>query len=323
MQHYIGIDLGGTSVKLGITDTKGNIVSTYEVPTLAETNSVDMIYENMEDAVKHLLHQNKDKDLSISGIGVGSPGSIDPKEGRIVTGIDNIPALKGFPLAQRLQKKFSLPTFIDNDANNATRGEFLFGAGKGKKNIVMITLGTGIGGGIIIDGELYGGSNNYAGEVGHTTIVAGGKRCSCGNYGCWEAYGSATAMKKSAQSFIEKGVESSLHDFYPDQLNAKVIIDHAKHGDKLALDIFNETCQYIGIGLANLVNIFNPDVCIVGGGVSQAGDFLLKKIEFQTEKYCLPRARVSLKIKAAQLGNQAGILGSAALALMQTKGKRA
>ncbi len=321
MHHYLGIDLGGTSVKIGVLDSKGNVICKSETPTLAETNSVDIIYNNIEENIESLLKKNKQKEIKLKGIGIGSPGSIDPSEGRIVTGIDNIPALKGFPLARKLEEKFSLPAFIDNDANNAARGELLFGAGQKKKNIVMITIGTGIGGGIIINGELYGGSNNYAGEVGHTTIVVGGKHCSCGNYGCWEAYGSATAMKNTAKSLIEKGVETSLHAFYPDQLNAKVIIDEAKKGDLLALDVFHETCRYIGVGLANLVNTFNPEMCIIGGGVSQAGNFFLNEVEFNTRKYCLPRARLSLQILVAQLGNQAGILGSAALALMQTREK--
>ncbi|OHD54214.1 MAG: hypothetical protein A2Y33_12990 [Spirochaetes bacterium GWF1_51_8] len=317
MSNYIGIDLGGTAVKLGIVNMKGEIVETVEVPTLAETNSADKIYRNISQAVGALLEKSGgDK---IKGIGIGCPGSISPEEGTIVSGISNIPALNGFPLAREIEHDFKIPTFIDNDANNAARGEFLFGAGTGKKNFIMITLGTGIGGAIFINGDLYGGVNNYAGEVGHMIIIVNGLQCTCGSMGCWEAYGSATSMIKRAKALVERGIKTSLLKHYPDDINAKVIVKEAAAGDMAAKEIIISTGKYIGIGLANLINIFNPELCIVGGGVSLAGEILFKEILKYAQINTLPRAWDVVEIEQAKLGNKAGILGSAALAYMKMK----
>jgi len=317
MSNYLGIDLGGTAVKLGIVDQKGVIINSSEVPTLAETNSADKIYRNISHAIGQLLEKNPGH--QIKGIGIGCPGSISPEEGTIVSGISNIPALNGFPLAREIGLDFKIPTFIDNDANNAARGEFQFGTGIGRKNFIMITLGTGIGGAIFINGDLYGGVNNYAGEVGHMIIIVNGVQCTCGSMGCWEAYGSATSMIKRAKAMIERGLDTSLLKHYPDQLNAKVIVKEAIAGDMIAKEIIISTGKYVGIGLANLINIFNPELCIIGGGVSLAGEILFKEIMKYAKINTLPRAWEVVSIEQAKLGNKAGILGSAALAFMKTK----
>ena len=317
MKYCIGLDMGGTSLKIGIVSSKGEIKDTHQVHTLAETNSLDMIFRNMVSAVQDLISRNPD--IKIEAIGIGSPGAISPEEGRIVTGINNIPPLNGFALAVEIGKAFSLPCFIDNDANNAGRGEFLFGAGQGMKNFVMITLGTGIGGAIFIDGNLYPGVLNYSGEVGHMIIIMNGKPCTCGNFGCWEAYGSATAMVKMARALIEKGLETKLIGYYPDELNAKAIVDEAQNGDRIAHDIVIQTGKYVGVGIANLINIFNPEAVIVGGGLSLAGEILFNEITHHAKLNSQPRAFSKVQITQAILGNNAGILGSAALAFMNIK----
>lgn len=319
MEYNIGMDLGGTTVKLGIVGEKGTIVDTLEVPTLAETNSVEAIFKNIIFGINELIKKNGK--FKIKAIGIGSPGGISPDEGKIVTGIGNIPALNGFALGKEIQKEFKLPTFIDNDANNAARGEYIFGSAKNTNNFIMITIGTGIGGAIFINGELYGGAVNNAGELGHMLIVVDGKQCTCGNFGCWEAYASATAMVRKAKAMVERGYGTSLIKYYPDNLTAKVIVEEAMENDEIAHYIMEETGKYIGIGLGNMINILNPEVCVIGGGVSQAGDFLLNVIKHFTKVYALPRAWESVKIRQAKLGNKAGILGSAALAFMQMKKK--
>jgi glucokinase len=315
MDYIIGLDLGGTTVKIGLVNSKGQIQDMMEIPTLAETNSVDAIFKNIVHGINELI--KKHSNHNIKAIGIGSPGSISPEQGKIVAGIGNIPALNGFALGVEIENEFKIPTFIDNDANNAARGEYLFGNAKGRKNFIMITLGTGIGGAIFINGELYGGALNYAGEVGHMLIVVDGKQCTCGNFGCWEAYGSATAMVKKAKAMVERGYGTSLISYYPDEISAKTIVKEAHDGDEIAQYVVEEAGKYIGIGIANMLNIFNPEACIIGGGVSQAGDFLLNVIKHYTKVYALPRAWECVEIFQAKLGNKAGILGSAALAYMK------
>jgi glucokinase len=317
MAHAIGIDLGGTSIKIGLVNKKGDIVDSIETPTLAESNSIDTIFKNLTLAVRDLTGRNTDK--KVQAIGIGSPGAIDPNEGRIVAGIANIPILTGYPLAVEIEKELDIPSFIDNDANNAGRGEFLFGSAKGMKNFVMITIGTGIGGAIFINGELYGGVNNYAGEVGHMLIVDNGKYCTCGNFGCWEAYGSATAMIRKAKVMVERGVDTRLKKSYPDKIDARIIVEEAQKGDEVAMEIVVETGKYVGIGIANLINILNPEAVLIGGGVSQAGDILLNEIKYYAKVNALPRAWEAARIVLAKLGNKAGILGSAALAFMRSE----
>lgn len=316
MTYAIGIDLGGTSIKIGLVNKKGEISDTIETPTLAESNSIDTIFKNLVLAVRELIARNSGKE--IRAIGIGSPGAISPEEGRIVTGIANIPILTGYPLAVEIQREMGIPSYIDNDANNAGRGEFLFGAGKGMKDFLMITIGTGIGGAVFVNGELYGGANNYAGEVGHMLIVDNGKYCTCGNFGCWEAYGSATAMITQAKAIVARGYDTKLKKYYPDKLNAKSIVEEAQKGDEAAMEIIVETGKYVGIGIANLINIMNPEAVIIGGGVSLAGDILLSEIKYYAKVNTLPRAWEAVKIVLAKLGNKAGILGSAALAFMRS-----
>lgn len=319
MDFSIGMDLGGTAVKVGLVDQKGKIYDSQESPTLAETNSLDAIYKNMVHTVEELMSRHEEK--SIIGIGIGSPGAIDPKEGKIVMGIENIPVLNGFPLAKKLQETFKMKTYIDNDANNAARGELLFGAGKGSKDMVVVTVGTGIGGAIIMDGKIVPGVNNYAGEIGHMVIVAGGRECSCGNFGCWETYGSVTAMVRHAKAMISRGYDTTLSQYYPDSINGMVIEEEVKNGDKIAEMVFNQTCSYLGIGIANLINILNPEKVIVGGGISKAGEFLLCRIRDSARIHAMPRAWEAVEVVAAKLANKAGVLGSAALCFMNQEKK--
>ncbi|MGC8766057.1 MAG: ROK family protein [Brevinematia bacterium] len=310
MSYCIGVDLGGTFIKAGVVNNEGRLMDWLQIPTGVEANSTSVVMQNIKDSIKTLIERNKDK--KIKAIGAGVPGIADDK-GKI-TIFSNIKVFDNYPMAEELASEFKLPAFVDNDANNAATGEFLFGTGRGRKNFVLITVGTGIGAGIFINGKIYHGRNGCAGEVGHMLISPDGRLCGCGNHGCWESFASAQALIKKARELIRKGIKTSLIKFYPDNLSAKVITEEAKSGDKLSLELFEEMCRYLGIGIANLVNILNPELCIIGGGVSGAKDFLLDRVKFYARMYSIPYAYEGFEIKLAELGNDAGILGSAALA---------
>lgn len=317
MEYFIGVDLGGTNIKAGLVSKNGEILKKIEVPTEAQKGR-DTVLTNIKTAIKTLIEFAQNNNYSpIIGIGMGCPGAIDSEQGIIVKGIENIPSLNGFHIAKFLYETFGLPAFIDNDANNAGRGELLFGSARGYKNVICLTLGTGIGGAIIINGELYGGAVNYAGEVGHMVLIPDGLQCTCGKFGCWEAYASATAMIKKAISAKKREIPTKLKNYPDEEINAKLIVDLAKEGDDFAKSIVEETARYLGIGIASLVNILNPELVVVGGGVAQAGDILFKPMEYWAKINMMPRARESVKIVPAMLGNDAGILGSTALVIMK------
>jgi glucokinase len=314
MGYCVGIDLGGTAIKAGVADSHGEIKDFIEIPTGVEANSSDVVVANIKQCVAQLVERNRN--VRINAIGIGVPG-IALDNGNI-TIFSNIRVFDNYPLADDIFNTFQIPTYVDNDANNAASGEFLFGVGKGKKHFILVTLGTGIGAGVYINGVIYKGANGGAGEVGHMVIVPDGRLCGCGNNGCWETYASASAMVKRALSMLGRGIESSLRDHYPNDINARIITDAARAGDQLALSIFEETAHYIGLGLANLINCFNPEMIVLGGGLSNAGSFLLDRVSLSAKLNSAPPAWGAVTIQSASLGNKAGILGSAALAFIKS-----
>lgn len=315
MNYALGIDIGGTSVKFGLCDTEGKVLDTHAVPTLSETGSPETIVSQIVKGAKELMA--KHPSAAVVGAGVGVPGCALPDTG-VITFLPNIPCFQDFPLGKDLTEKLGMSVTIDNDANNAARGEYLFGSARGIKNFVFITLGTGVGGGIFIGGDLYAGEINYSGEVGHMTLQPGGRPCGCGNFGCWEAYSSATAMILETKNLLSRGYASSLSKVAAADINPKTIDEHAKKGDALAVRMMDEAAQYTGLALANLMNALNPGACIIGGGISASGDFLLQKIRNAARVYALPKIWESCEIRLASLGNNAGLQGSAALAFMKT-----
>ncbi|MFN3661012.1 MAG: ROK family protein, partial [Brevinematales bacterium] len=296
MDVFVGIDLGGTAIKLGLVSREGKLLKTHQVPTKAETLDREVILSNLTEAIRYILHGQGD----VRAIGIGVPGGVDKGRG-IIRFMPNIHALENYALADFLEKALGLPVTIDNDANNAARGEYIFGSGKKYKDFVLITLGTGIGGGIFVNGDVYGGVANFAGEVGHMKIVPEGRACGCGLNGCWEAYGSATAMIKRAKGLVSMGKKTALARY--EDITAKVIFDEAKGGDDLALEVVEEACHYLGIGIANLMHLFNPEAIIVGGGVSQAGDFLFDRLKKYTSLYTKTEIFETCEIVPAALVN--------------------
>lgn len=311
-KYVVGVDLGGTKIYTALVDLDGNMVKEITVKTEAHRGDkavLDKLISTI-DTVLEGIDINE-----VKAIGVGSPGPLDVKKGLIVY-TPNLP-FKNFNIVQPIKEKYNIPTYLDNDANAATLGEFMFGAGKGSTNMVYVTVSTGIGGGAIINGSLFRGSTANALEIGHTTVMKGGPRCGCGNTGCAEAVASGTAIMKRGREAVESKVETSLK--YYDEVTAKEVFTEAEKGDKVSQDILNEALSYLGITIANIANSFDPDKIVMGGGVSQAGNIVFEKIDYEMERRCLKIIYDNCKIEKAVLGGKAGVLGAAALAILESK----
>ncbi|MFA6431732.1 MAG: ROK family protein [Candidatus Margulisiibacteriota bacterium] len=288
----VGIDLGGTKIAGVLANEAGKVITDITIPTEALLGR-EKVIQNIKKAIYNLIHKNHDR---LKAIGIGLPGPILYEKG-IVISPPNLPGWKKVNLKKILEKEFKIPIFVDNDANCAALAEAKYGAGKKAKHFIYMTVSTGIGGGIIIDRKLYRGMTGAAGEFGHMIIDSKGYKCGCGNVGCLEALASGTAIKKRS------GMEG-----YAVELAAR-------NGDKKALKVIETTAHYLSIGLANLVNIFNPEMIIIGGGVSQMRELLFKPIRKEFKEYALPLPAKSVKIVRAKLGTKAGVLGAVALCL--------
>ncbi|MBN2403013.1 MAG: ROK family protein [Spirochaetes bacterium] len=264
---YIGIDIGGTTIKFVLTDKKGNVLSFKKIPT--EKNA-----QEIEDGICRVIEElkafNEIAAKKVKGIGIGAAGAIDKAKGIILTSA-NIQAWKKYPLVKLIEGRTGIRTFLENDATAALIGELWLGNGKNFSNWIMLTLGTGIGGGVVINGKVYTGRSGSAMEVGHTTIDYKGRKCSCGNRGCFERYASATAVIETAKSRLKKYPESSVNKRIKNEnLTSKLLYDEALKGDPFSNEIFAEISEYLGIGISNLISIFNPEAVILAGGLSRA-----------------------------------------------------
>jgi glucokinase len=311
-KYVVGVDLGGTKIYTALVDLEGSIIKEVTVKTEANKGE-NVVLEKLLKTIDDVLEGTDINE--VKAIGIGSPGPLDVEKGLIVY-TPNLP-FKNFNIVQPIKDRYKLDTYLDNDANVATLSEFMFGAGKGSKNMVFITVSTGIGGGAIINGSLFRGSTSNALEVGHTTVMKGGPRCGCGNTGCAEAVASGTAIMKRAKEALESKVETSLNSY--DQVTAKEVFLEAEKGDKVSKDILNDALSYLGITVANLANTFDPDKIVIGGGVSEAGRIVFDKIEEEMERRCLKTIYNHCNVEKAVLGNQAGVLGAAALAILESK----
>jgi glucokinase len=307
----LAVDLGGTKIRSAIVSQEGKIIATDNRPTQAH-KGLAHVGNRLFDSIDMVLRKGNMRAGEFAGIGVAIAGVLDSKNG-VLTSSPNLPHWKNVPLKKIMQDRLDLDTFLINDANAAALGEHRFGAGIGAQDLVYLTVSTGIGGGIIIDGKLYEGSTGSAGELGHMTIDADGPRCNCGNYGCLEVLASGTAVAREAVERITRGETSILKDIKESisAITAEDVAKAARQGDKLAAEIIAGASYYLGIGLANIVNIFNPQVIVIGGGMSKMGGMLMgpaKKIVKQ-RAFKLP-ARAA-RIMKARLGNDSGIIGAA------------
>lgn len=315
-QFYIGVDLGGTKIYTAISNQLGEIIAEEVVPTEASKGAEQVIAKIINSIKK--VSKNIEAD-HIKAIGIGSPGPIDAKKGLIVSP-PNLP-IRNFNVVEAIKNEFGLPTFLDNDANAATLGEYIFGGGKGCENMVYITASTGVGGGAILNGKIYRGSTSNALEVGHTTVNPSGRACGCGNIGCVESMSSGIYIEKMAKDYLSSGVTTSLNNY--ESVTAKEVFKEAENGDEIANQILSETLSYLGIAVANCANIFDPDKIIIGGGVSNGGDIVFEKINEQMQARCLGPIREHCKVEKAQLGGKAGVIGAVALALVEYQAMKA
>ena len=311
-KYRIGVDVGGTNVKIALVDKEGSIVYSNTTPTRAEMG-YEYTISNIKQAIKDLMKETKTDNTTIEGIGFGFPGQIDCTEG-VIRVSPNIPGWVNVPLAKIMEKEFSIPTKVDNDVRCAALGELAFGAGKGCKNLICITVGTGIGSGLIVNGKLVRGADNAAGEIGHIKLqMHDGPICGCGDSGCLEAFASGPSIVAMAQEYILGGKSTKYRELANPEITPYIVAEAAKQGDKVALKIFERMGKYIGIGLASVVNLLNPEKIVIGGGVADAGDILFKPLIDTLKKRAMPIQAKSVSVVPAQLGNAAGVIGASLL----------
>ncbi|HTG67849.1 MAG TPA: ROK family glucokinase [Candidatus Udaeobacter sp.] len=309
---YVGVDVGGTAIKVGICNADGQLLQTYEGPTEAGKGT-DTILQNIAKYAQQIVVESDYDWAQVDGVGVGIAGFLDIPNG-IVKFAPNL-KIENVNLKAYLEQELNKTVKVNNDANVAALGEAWGGAGRGISHCVCYTLGTGVGGGIIIDGKIVEGYMGMAGELGHMAIVPDLEaiQCGCGKMGCLETVSSATGIIRMAKDAVERGDRTSLSQV--DNIMAKDVLDAAKAGDEVATRIVNRAAYYLGKSLAMIAIVLNPQYFIIGGGVSKAGDFLFDQIREVFEKYTQDQAKENVKIVAATLGNNAGVVGAAGLIL--------
>lgn len=318
MKKLIGIDLGGTTIKFAILTENGEVQQKWSIETDISNNGRNIVPNIIESIKYHLEIYDLSRE-DIIGIGMGSPGSVDLENGTVI-GAYNLNWESLQPVKEQIENGTGIPFFIDNDANVASLGEQWIGAGKGSNNVVFVTLGTGVGGGIIAEGKLVHGVG-AAGEIGHINVDPNGYTCTCGNIGCLETVASATGIVRLARDMSEQYAgESKLKYLIDDgqQVTAKIVMDQAKENDPLAIKVLDKFNFYLGLACGNIANVLHPETIVLGGGVSAAGQILINGVNHYFQKYTFPQIRNSTKIKFAELGNDAGIIGAASLVKTQS-----
>ncbi len=305
---FIGLDLGGTFLKFALGKADGTVLANGKLPSRAQESQQE-IFKVMFAAVEQMLDKAHALNLHVVGIGVGSPGAIDFDHGRVLGNTPNLPNWTNADIRGQLQGKFNIPVWADNDANLMTLAECRYGAAKGARFVVALTLGTGIGGGIVIENQLFRGARFSGAELGHMSINFAGPVCGCGGIGCIEAYASAPAMVKN---YREKLIKKQLP--VPNPMNTELIFTQARQGDPLANQVIDEICFYLGAALGNIINIFNPEVIVIGGGVADAGEAFIQRIWKAVQGRAMEPALQHARIERASLGNDAGMVGAIALA---------
>jgi glucokinase len=315
----LAVDIGGTKILSALFSAEGEMLSREVRPTLTEEGVASTI-ARLVSAIEDALTQHG---LSASGVGaicIACAGGVDAGRGVVVTPSPNMPGWTDIPLRDILGERFGVNVFVVNDASAAALGEHTYGAGRGADDMVLFTVGTGIGGGIIIDGELYLGARGGAGEFGHMTVAADGPACPCGNTGCLEMLASGRAVERDAIDRLLNGEKSLLREICQeiDNVTAEQVGEAARRGDPLALEVINQTAYYLGVGMINAVNIFNPKILVIGGGMAELGELLIDPGRRLVAERAFSISSRSVRIVAAQLGNEAGVYGAAAYARRQS-----
>ena len=312
----IGIDLGGTKINTALVQGDGVILAQDYRPTLA-SEGLQPVVERVLDSARQVLAQAGMTGAQVSGVGIGAPGPIDLDTG-VLMSPPNLPGWERVPLGQLLEDDLGITTFLENDANAAAWGEHYFGAGRGVEHMIYVTVSTGVGGGLILDGNLYHGANGMAGEIGHIILEPDGPLCGCGSRGCLETLASGTAIARVARERVAQGVPTLMDDLaegVPERITAQLVVEAARQGDKEADGILAEAMEYLGIGMANLVNLFNPQLIVIGGGVANIGERLFHPVRRAIERNAFRMAAQVVRVAPAELGGDVGVLGAAAVAL--------
>ena len=306
---YIGIDLGGTNIAIGIVDEDGKITVQGSTPTLSPRSYTEIV-KDMVTLCEKLTAEAGIFMNDIEAVGIGTPGSVDYEKGSVA--YSNNLKFNDAPLRDEFQKYYNIPVVLENDANSAAYGEYIANGGDAGV-FLAITLGTGVGGGIILDKKIFRGANGAGGELGHFTLVHNGALCSCGKKGCWEAYASVTALINQTKVAIEKHPESLMKSLAEENghVSGRTAFDAAKKGDPAAKEVVDKYIEYVADGLVSIVNIFQPDKIVVSGGISKEGDYLLDPVREYVKKYDYNKLFKRTEIETATLYNDAGIIGAA------------
>jgi glucokinase len=310
----IGLDLGGTTMISAAVSEDGRILK-QEIRETPAREEAKIVLSSIVDLLKLVENWSLSENLEIVGIGLGLPGLVNFTTG-VVKLMPNFPKMRDFPIIDKLKKYFEYKLFYENDASAALLGEYRFGAGKGVNDLICFTIGTGIGGAVLIDGKLLRGPEGFAGELGHITLDPDGPLCGCGNRGCLEALASAPAIVRRAKEIISEGkIETSLSNYLKrgEELNASIIAQEANKGDLLAQRVYREVGRWIGIAIGSLANVFNTHLFLIGGGVSNAGDILFNPMKDEAFKRAMPGIREKIKIDRFKLGDDAGVIGASTL----------
>jgi glucokinase len=321
----VGVDLGGTNIVVGVLPVDGGeVLALKSQPTEAQRGAkfvVDRMVGMIEEAIAEVLEQKGGTRADFAGVGIGSPGPLDRATGTVL----NTPNLgwRNFPLRDLIANAVGLPASLDNDANCATYGEWWLGAGRDVDTLVGLTLGTGIGGGIVLNGQIFHGISDTAGEIGHMTIDSTGRKCKCGNYGCLEAYASGPAIALRAVEGIDAGIDTMLVDLVHGRLDlvtAATVYEAVVLGDSYANEVMRETAKFLGAGVANLLNILNPEMIVIAGGVTRAGDHLFVPLRAEVRRRAFRSAEEACQIVPGSLPGTAGVVGAVAVFKQETYG---
>ena len=314
----VGVDLGGTNIVVGLVPIEGGeVLGLRTMPTESARGAkfvVDRMVAMVEEAIREVSSAHGSTRDAVAGVGIGSPGPLHRATGTVL----NTPNLgwRNFPLRDLIANAVKLPCTLDNDANCATYGEWWLGAGRNVQTLVGLTLGTGIGGGVVLNGEIFHGCSDIAGEIGHMTIDSNGRRCKCGNYGCLEQYASGPAIATRAAEGIEAGAESLLSEMVGGKLEditAAMVYEAVVLGDDYAREVMNDTAKFLGAGVASIINILNPEMVVIAGGVTRAGDQLFTPLRAEVRRRAFKAAQECCQIVPAALPNVAGVVGAAAV----------
>ncbi|GGG64887.1 ROK family protein [Paenibacillus radicis (ex Gao et al. 2016)] len=307
--YVVGVDLGGTKIAAAIFDGAGTVLNRERIDT-ADASTAREVVQSMVSMIERVSGGRK-----LSGVGLASPGAVDSREGIALNGT-NLPEWNNVPLKQWMEADLGgVQVQVVNDANAAAWGEYVRGAGIGSQNMVYVTLSTGIGAGVILDGKLLLGSKSFAGELGHTIIHPEGELCNCGNRGCWETFSSGTAIRNEALRRLEGGGSAieEIAAMAGEEISSRHVFEAASQGDALAAEVIDRMIRYTAIGLANVVHTFNPDRIVIGGGVSKAGDLLFPKLREETARFVMAPYRNTFEIVPAGLNDDVGLIGAASL----------